>query len=84
MKIENLEPRSSFGDMAKSRQPKRPRDVSQLAKRIVAISTGEEVDEGPPVVSPKASKRGKARAAKLTAAERSAIAKKAARARWKR
>ena len=69
--------------------PKRPRDVNQLAKMIVDISTGE-IEEEAPVESPKAKagrigglKGGKARAVTLTPAQRSAIAKKAAEARWK-
>lgn len=66
------------------RTPSRPRDVNQLAKRIVAISTGQEPDDPPPQVNPKATKRGLARAAKLTPAQRKKIAKKAARARWGR
>lgn len=64
--------------------PNRPRDVNQLAKRIVDISTGEAQDDAPAPVNPKASKRGKARAATLTPEERSRIAKKAARARWRK
>lgn len=69
--------------MSKPRStPTRPRDVSQLAKRIVAISTGEEPDDAPAPVNPEHAKRGTARAAKLTPAERSKIAKKAATARW--
>ncbi len=65
--------------MAKT--PKRPRDVNQLAKRIVDISTGQEPDEAEPV-DEAAVKRGEARAAKLTPEERQAIARKAAHARW--
>jgi hypothetical protein len=57
--------------------------MNQLAQRIVAISTGDETDEPEPAVDPKRSKRGNARAAKLTPEERSRIAKKAARARWR-
>jgi hypothetical protein len=68
--------------MAKPHQPKRPRDVSQLARHIVAISTGEALDESPTPVKPLRAKRGTARAAKLTPEERKAIAKKAAKARW--
>ena len=58
--------------------------MSQLAKRIVDISTGEETDEpeAPSVLEERAAKGGAARAKKLTPEERSAIAKKAARARW--
>jgi hypothetical protein len=56
--------------------------VNQLAKRIVEISTGQASDDAPAPASEKASKRGKARAEKLTPGERRAIAKKAAAARW--
>jgi hypothetical protein len=66
--------------------PKRPRDINQLAKLIVDLSTGEEKE---PEMSVKAQsgqkgglKGGKARAAKLTPEQRSEIARKAAEARW--
>ena len=72
-------------------KPKRPRDPNQLAKLIVDIATGE-VEEAKPAdgKDPAAValgrkgglKGGKARAEKLTPAKRSAIAKKAAKARW--
>ena len=65
------------------RQPKRPRDVSQLAKRIVDISIGQEPDEAE-LVDRAAVKRGEARAAKLTPEERTEIARKAAKARWEK
>lgn len=65
-----------------SKKPKRPRDVSQLAKRIVDITTGQVDDDEPDEVDESARKRGKARAAALTPEERSSIARKAARARW--
>jgi hypothetical protein len=72
---------------------KRPRDMNQLAKAIVDISVGE----APPDHDPNDGKNpaavalgrlgglkgGKARAKKLSAAKRTAIAKKAAIARWK-
>lgn len=71
---------------------KRPRDTNRLAKRIVDISTGE-IEESPEESGkdPNAValgrkgglKGGKARADKLTAEERSEIAKKAAAARWR-
>ena len=75
-----------------SKHPKRPRDMNQLAKAIVDISVGE----APPEVDPNEGKNpaavalgrlggakgGKARAAKLSATRRKAIAKKAAAARW--
>ncbi len=74
-------------------KPKRPRDTNQLAKSIVDLTTGdaEEVnpDEGkdPAAVAlgrKGGLKGGKARAAKMTAEERSAVARKAAQARWKK
>lgn len=48
------------------RKPKRPRNTNQLAKSIVALSTGEE-SEKPPW---------------MMAERRSEIAQKAAKARW--
>ncbi len=69
--------------------PKRPRDINQLAKSIVDLSTGEEADpdEGkdPAAVAlgrKGGLKGGKARAANMTAEERSEAARKAAKARW--
>ena len=71
--------------MAKRRTiPNRPRDVSQLAKRIVDISTGQAEDDSPAPVSERTAKRGHARAAKLTPEQRREIAQKAARARWRK
>jgi hypothetical protein len=64
--------------------PRRPRDVNQLAKQIVAIATGEESEQEAALADAAAVKRGEARAAKLSPKRRKAIAKKAARARWKR
>lgn len=70
---------------------KRPRDVNQLAKMIVDMSTGEAPkDEPPPDKNPAAvalgklgaSKGGKARAEKLSARRRKEIARKAAQTRW--
>lgn len=72
-------------------KPKRPRDTNQLAKLIVELSTGEEVDIDPDAgKDPEAVdagrkgglKGGTVRAKRLTAEERSAIAKKAAAKRW--
>jgi len=67
---------------------KRPTDPNQLAKSIVDQATGQ--DEKPPEKNPAAvalgklggKKGGPARAARLTAEERSAIAKRAAKKRW--
>jgi len=75
------------------KKPKRPRDTNQLAKRIVDLATGDVEDRDRDPEQPKnaaaqelsklgASKGGKARASKLSAKERSEIARKAARARW--
>ena len=66
-------------------KPKRPRDANQLAKFIVDLATGEESDDQPEKAEGQRRgglKGGKARAAKLSPEERSAIAKKAAKARW--
>lgn len=72
-------------------KPKRPRDTNQLAHLIVGIATGEveevKTDDGkdPAAVAMGRKgglKGGVARAAKLTAKQRSAIAKKAATLRW--
>ncbi|MBS1625996.1 MAG: hypothetical protein JST83_18390 [Bacteroidetes bacterium] len=69
----------------------RPTDPFQLAKEIVAIATGQKEDTISPIKKNEAAvalgrlgglKGGKARAEKLTPAKRSAIAKKAAKARW--
>ena len=62
--------------------PDRPTDISQLAKRIVDIATGEAGDTSPPPASPEAVKRGEARAQKTKPEQRSATAKKAAAVRW--
>lgn len=71
--------------------PKRPRDPNQLAHLIAAIATREVQDARPDEgKDPSAIERGrkggkkggKARAESLTAKERSAIAKQAAKARW--
>lgn len=64
--------------------PSRPTDMNQLAKRIVDISTGQASDDTPTPPDPKAVQRGRARAAKLTPAKRTKIAKKAARVRWEK
>jgi hypothetical protein len=73
------------------RSRKRPRDVNELAKQLVDEATGEAEPFDPDAGKDPAAvalgrkgglKGGKARAAKLTAEERSAAAKKAAAARW--
>jgi len=74
-------------------KPKHPRDPNQLAKLIVDIATGEveeaKTDDGkdPAAVAlgrKGGLKGGKARAESLTPKKRSAIAKKAAKARWQK
>jgi hypothetical protein len=68
------------------------RDINQLTKSIVDEATNEDViskavEEGKDPAAVSLGRRGglkggKARAAKLTAEQRKAIAKKAARKRW--
>ena len=61
----------------------RPRDVNQLAHRLVAESLGEaERTEPPAEPDEKAAEKGRARAEALTPERRSEIARAAARARW--
>ncbi|HZP30592.1 MAG TPA: hypothetical protein VFC99_16695 [Acidimicrobiia bacterium] len=68
----------------------KPGDVNSLAAAIVGEAVGDEPKPAKDEKNPHAValgragglKGGKARAAKLTPEERSAIAKKAARARW--
>jgi hypothetical protein len=79
--------------VAKSPKKSKPReDLNTPAARIVAEATGAapktpdpEVGKDPAAVRlgrKGGQEGGKARASKLTAAERSAVAKKAAQARW--
>jgi hypothetical protein len=65
---------------------KRPADVIGAAVMVGRIATAEIQEAAPPPKSAAAelgSKGGAARAAKLTAKQRSTSAKKAAKARWK-
>ncbi len=65
--------------------PKRPRDMAQLAKLIGDIATGQADDDPPPSAnSLRAAKGGEARAEKLSAKRRSAIARKGGKAAQKR
>jgi hypothetical protein len=78
------------------RSSKKPRDVNQLAKSIVDLATGNPITEDVSPIAPTREKNiaavtlgrlgglkgGKARAEKLSAKKRKAIAKKAAEARW--
>lgn len=75
------------------KKPKRPRDTNQLAKFVADVASGEielpKTDDGkdPAAVAlgrKGGLKGGKARAEALTDEERTAIAKKAAKARWKK
>jgi hypothetical protein len=74
-----------YGVMAK-----RPRDPNQVAKLIVDIATGEADDQVSESKRHPSNRRkgglkgGKARAAALSSRKRKAIAKRAAKARWKR
>jgi len=69
-----------------------PRDPNQRAKAVVDFATGQRSPEPVREKDPAAIARGHlgglkgghARAAKMTAEERSASAKKAAKARWSR
>jgi hypothetical protein len=74
-------------------RPKRPRDLSQLAKLIVDLSTGEAKEVNPDAGKNPAAvelgrkggiKGGKARAAKLTKERLSESARNAAQARWRK
>ena len=68
-----------------------PRDVNELAKYVLDVTTGKADKIEPPKKNPAAvalavlgaSKGGHARAKALTKTKRKEIAKKAARARWK-
>lgn len=72
-------------------KPKRPRDINELAKFIVDMTTGNappappEKEKNPAAVALGrlgGAKGGKARAEKLSAKRRKDIAKKAAAKRW--
>jgi len=75
-----------------SRGKQGPEDVNEIAFRVMQAATGEAPPTGPSGKNPHAValgqlgglKGGKARAEKLTAPERSEIARNAARARWAR
>jgi hypothetical protein len=68
------------------RGEKRPADVIGNAVKVMRIATGEETEElnGLPRsgAAELGSRGGRARAQKMTPAQRTAIAKKAAKARW--
>jgi len=85
-------PNRSSKDGQPTKRERRPRDPNQLAFNIVREATGEDEkfepekkEKNPHAVALGrlgGKKGGKARAAKLTAKERSEIARKAAQARW--
>ena len=64
------------------RGEERPADVIGCAVKVARIATGEVEDERAAEPATAQGNGGLARAAKLTAQERSAIARKAAQARW--
>jgi hypothetical protein len=69
------------------RGEKRPADVIGNAVKVMRIAIGEEAEELESVKSAAAelgSRGGKARAAKMSSEQRSAIARKAAAKRWDR
>ena len=76
------------------KRPKRPRDLNQWAKRMVDLATGNASetlagDSGKNAAAAELGRRGglkggKARAQNMTKKQRSAAAKKAATARWKK
>ena len=75
-----------------NKRPKKKKDISELAFSIVQKATDENPDDEQPTEKNPAAvalgrlgglKGGPARARKLTKEQRSEIAKKAARSRWK-
>ena len=70
------------------KHPKRPRDPNQLAKLVADIATGNVEERSPTPAASKASRAGKfggpARAAALSAEQRSEIARTASSTRWKK
>lgn len=68
-----------------TKNPKRPRDINQLAKSIVDLATGEAEEKEVLESARKGGlKGGKARAKALTPEQRADIARAAATARWKK
>jgi hypothetical protein len=72
-------------------RPKRPRDPAQLAKLMIDIASGEVEDREPtqerggkdPAAAALGRKGGAARAKRLSSKQRTAIARKAAKTRWR-
>jgi hypothetical protein len=89
--------RESWHDGLMAKRPAAKRDFMQVARGIVEQAIGEQMDGNPLPDPPKdernphavalgsmgGKKGGKARAKKLSASRRKAIAKKASAARWK-
>lgn len=85
-------PSQASGTMlSMAKHPPRPRDPNQLGKLVVDIATGQVEDTDPDAGKDEkmaalgrkgGSKGGSARAANLSAEERSEAAKRAAKARW--
>ena len=69
------------------RGEKRPADVIGMSVKVMRIATGEEtedLDRAKSAAAELGSRGGKARAASLSQERRAEIAKRAARARWKK
>jgi hypothetical protein len=68
------------------RGEKRPADVVARAVKVMRIATGEETEDKAPesAAAEMGRKGGRARASKLSSADRRAIAEKAAAARWQK
>lgn len=66
----------------KDKTPHRPRDINANAGLIARLATGEAMEKQPRKTVSKRNNSGKARAASLTPEQRTAIARKAAKARW--
>ena len=64
-------------------RPKRPRDLNQLAKRVVDEAVRKAKRAETPQKDEAAVRRGNARAGKLTPERRREIAKRAAESRWR-
>jgi hypothetical protein len=71
-----------------TKRSSKPHDLNSMAAAIVGQSVdpedeaGDPIEQKDPVAVESGKKGGKARAAKLTAEERSDIARRAAEARW--
>ena len=75
------------------KHPKRPRDINEWARHMVDLVTGDATESEPDAGKDQAAvslgrrgglKGGKARAVKMSPERRAEVARKAAKARWKR